>query len=97
AQVIASVWAFSAMARTHGCRFPLGDVAKITGAAAVALVASWGVGQDSAEPLRLVVAAVVGFTAYLAACVALRAVGSAEYSLLLTSTRRLVAARPTGA
>jgi O-antigen/teichoic acid export membrane protein len=97
AQVIAGVWGFHAMARTHGSSFPAVDLGKIAAAAAAALIASWTVVQDSGDPLHLFAGAVIGFGTFMAACAVLRVLGSAEYAFLVTSTRRLVTARPTRA
>jgi O-antigen/teichoic acid export membrane protein len=93
AQVVASVWAFVGMARLHGARVPVGDLARISIAAALLFAVARIVAGDSHDLPRLVLAAAAGGAAFLVAALATRALGPREWTLLTTSTRRLLAAR----
>lgn len=75
---------------------PLGDLARTTGAGVLTLVVAWTVAGDSHQPLRLVAAATAGILVFLLACVAARLVGPREWGPIATSTRRLLAMRPSG-
>ena len=55
------------------------------------------VAGDSHDVLHLILAAAAGGAAFLAAALATRALGVREWTLLTTSTRRLLAARAGGA
>jgi len=97
AQLVASMWAFIGMARLHGARVPVGDIARIGLAAALLFAVARVVAGDSHELPRLILAAAAGAAAFLVAAVATRALGPREWTLLTTSTRRLLAARAGGA
>jgi O-antigen/teichoic acid export membrane protein len=97
AQLVASTWAFVGMARLHGARMPLGELARIAVAAALLFAVARVVAADSHDLPRLLLAAAAGGGAFLAAAVGTRALGPREWSLLTTSTRRLLAARAGGA
>jgi len=96
-QLTATVWAFAGMARTHHIRFPTADVAKTAAIGLLAwLVTSVLVG-DAHDLLRLALAAGAGLAVFLVACVPTGLLGAREWSLLTTSTRRLLAMRASGA
>ena len=97
AQLVASMWAFIGMARLHRARVPVGDIARIGVAAALLFAVARVVAGDSHELPRLILAAAAGAAAFLVAAVATRALGPREWTLLTTSTRRLLAARAGGA
>jgi O-antigen/teichoic acid export membrane protein len=97
AQVVASTWAFVGVARLHGARVPVGALARISVAAVLLFAVARVVAGDSHDLPRLILAAAAGGAAFLMAAVATRALGPREWTLLTTSTRRLLAARPGGA
>jgi O-antigen/teichoic acid export membrane protein len=97
AQVIASVCTFAGIARMQGARVPWGELARITAAAALMYAVARLVAGDSHELARLLLAAAAGAGAFLMAAVATRALGARDWTLLTTSTRRLLAARAGGA
>jgi O-antigen/teichoic acid export membrane protein len=97
AQLVASLWAFIGMARLHDARVPVGDLARIGVAALLLFAVTRVVVGDSHDLPRLIAAAVAGSGAFLVAALATRALGPREWTLLTTSTRRLLAARAGGA
>jgi O-antigen/teichoic acid export membrane protein len=97
AQAVASAWAFAAVARMQGARVPWGALARIAVAAALMFAVARVVAGDSHDLPRLALAAAAGGAAFLAAAVATRALGLREWTMLTTSTRRLLAARAGGA
>jgi len=94
AQVVASMWAFVGMARLHSARVPVGDLARIGVAAVLLFAVARVVAGDSHDLPRLILAAAAGAAAFLVAALATRALGPRDWTLLTTSTRRLMAARP---
>ena len=96
AQLVASLWAFIGMARLHGARMPVGDLTRSSAAAALLYAVARVVAGDSHDLPRLALAAAAGTAAFLVAAVATRALGPREWTLLTTSTRRLLAARAGG-
>ena len=92
AQLVASTWAFVGMARLHGARVPVGDLARIGVAAGLLFAVAHVVAGDSHDLPRLALAAAAGAAAFLMAALATRALGPREWTLLTTSTRRLLAA-----
>jgi len=96
AQLVAALWSFVGMARSYNARVPFGDLARIGAAALLLFAVTRLVAGDSHELLRLILAAAAGGAAFLAAAVATRALGPREWTLLRTSTRRLLAARAGG-
>src|SRR5204862_412099 len=97
AQLVASRGASIGMARLPRARVPVGDIARIGVAAALLFAVARVVAGDSHELPRLILAAAAGAAAFLVAAVATRALGPREWTLLTTSTRRLLAARAGGA
>jgi O-antigen/teichoic acid export membrane protein len=93
AQLLASTWAFVGMARLHGARVPVGDLARIAGASVLLFAVARLAAGDSHDLPRLALAAAAGGVAFVAAAVATRALGPREWTLLRSSTRRLLAAR----
>ena len=93
AQIVASVWAFVGMARVHGARVPVGEIMRIGVAAALLFAVTRLTAGDSHDLPRLALAAAAGAAAFVAAALATRALGPREWTLLTTSTRRLLAAR----
>jgi hypothetical protein len=75
----------------------VGELARIFVAALLLFGAARAVAADSHELPRLMLAAAAGGGAFLVAALATRALGPREWSLLTTSTRRLLAARTGGA
>jgi O-antigen/teichoic acid export membrane protein len=93
AQLTATVWVFVGIQRTHRLRLPLADLARLGAAGVLTLGVSWGLAGDGHHPFRLAAAAGAGLAVFLLACVAAGVVGAREWSLITTSTRRLLAAR----
>jgi len=88
------MWAFVGMARLHSARVPVGDLARIGVAAVLLFAVARVVAGDSHDLPRLILAAAAGAAAFLVAALATRALGPRDWTLLTTSTRRLMAARP---
>jgi O-antigen/teichoic acid export membrane protein len=97
AQLVASVGAFMVLARRRGYRFPLRDVLKIAAAAVLAFGAAWVLLPADGGFDGLVLAALGGGTAFVAACLVSGAAGPRDWALVLTVTRRLGAARASRA
>ena len=97
AQIVASMWAFVGMARVHGARVPVGELTRIGVAAALLFAVTRLTVGDSHDLPRLALAAAAGAAAFVVAALATRALGPREWTLLTTSTRRLLAARAGGA
>lgn len=97
AQLLATVWVFAGMARTHRAGFPALELAKIGAVACVAGAVAWAVSQGGHDFGRLAMATTAGFVAYVGTAVATGILGPREWTLLTTSTRRILAARATGA
>lgn len=95
-QITASVWVFIGMARTHGIRFPGADVARALGAALVAWLVTWVLAGGPHDVGRALAGAGAGLVTFVLAAIALGLIGAREWSLVITSTRRLLAARATG-
>jgi O-antigen/teichoic acid export membrane protein len=93
AQVTVSVWAFIALRRLKGSRFPLGDLSRIGVAGALALLATAVGAAGSHGVVALVVGGGAGFVVYLLACVVLGAVNARDVTLLVASGRRLASFR----
>jgi O-antigen/teichoic acid export membrane protein len=97
AQVLAAAWAFGGMARRHGGRVPALDIAKTAAASALVFVVVRAVAGDSHDIVRLALAGLAGGAVFLPLLVGARLVGAREWALLVTSTRRLLAPRASGA
>jgi O-antigen/teichoic acid export membrane protein len=97
AQVLAAGWAFRGMARRHGARMPVVDILKIAAGSALVFVAARTVAGASHDIVRLALAGLAGGAVFLPVLIGARLVGSREWMLLITSTRRLLAPRATGA
>jgi O-antigen/teichoic acid export membrane protein len=97
-QVIATVWVFTALARRHGYRFPLLDLARIAAAAMLAFGAARlaGTVPDGPGIAPLVMGGTAGSSVFVLACVLARVVGPREWVVLLTRARWLAAAPPSG-
>jgi O-antigen/teichoic acid export membrane protein len=91
AQVIAVVWGFVAVTRATGSAFPAADTLKIALASVAAFAASAAVDLDGNGVPQLVVSAAAGTGAFVLICLLARVVSPSEWTLLLASTRRLVA------
>jgi O-antigen/teichoic acid export membrane protein len=91
AQVVAGAWAFVGMARRHGARLPGADLTKIALASVPLFLASHAIVGDSHELARVVAAALGGGAIFVLAALALRVVGPRDWTLLMTSTRRILA------
>ena len=85
------------MARVHGARVPVGEIMRIGVAAALLYAVTRLTAGHSHDLPRLALAAAAGAAAFVAAALATRALGPREWTLLTTSTRRLLAARAGGA
>jgi O-antigen/teichoic acid export membrane protein len=96
-QLTATVWAFAGLARTHHIRFPAADVAKTAAIGLLAWLVTWTLVGDTHDLLRLALAAGAGLAVFLVACVPAGLLGPREWSLLTTSTRRLLALRTSSA
>ena len=93
AQVTVSVWAFVALARMKGSRVPIGDLSRIGVSAVLSLLATGAVAAYGHGAATLVLAAAAGFAVYLLACILLGAVGAREWTLLVSSGRRMASFR----
>jgi O-antigen/teichoic acid export membrane protein len=87
AQMTATVWALTVMARTYRCGLPWRDFGKIGLAAATALVVTLAVGADGSAA-HLAVALFAGGATFAIACRVLRIIAAEEWSLLLGGMRR---------
>ena len=96
AQIVAALWSFVGLARLHGVRVPLAELARVGLAAALLFAVTRLVAGDSHDVLPLVVAAGIGVVGFVGAALATGALGVREWTLLATSTRRLLAARAGG-
>jgi nucleoside-diphosphate-sugar epimerase len=78
---------------------PALDFVKLTLAGMLTLLVTAGLAGDAHnhDILRLALAGTAGLTVYALACVASRLVGAREWGFITTSTRRLLAARASGA
>jgi O-antigen/teichoic acid export membrane protein len=90
AQVTATLWALTVLARIYRCGLPWTDFGKIGLASLTALGATLAVGADGGVA-RLVVALLAGGVTFAVACRVFRVVGARDWSLLVDSTRRFVA------
>jgi O-antigen/teichoic acid export membrane protein len=97
AQITATTWAFAGMAYIHGARFPGLDVGKTVVAGLLAWLVAWELAGDAHDLLRVILAGAGGGVAFLLACVACGLLGTREWALLTSSTRRLLALRAPGA
>ncbi|HEU5321435.1 MAG TPA: oligosaccharide flippase family protein, partial [Methylomirabilota bacterium] len=97
AQVLATAWGFAGVARSRGVRLPAGDLVGVTAAGLLAFGAAQLVAADVHDLARLALAAAAGLAVFLVAAVLAGVLGTREWSLLMTSTRRLTAPRVTGA
>jgi O-antigen/teichoic acid export membrane protein len=96
AQAVAAGWAFVGMARRHGARLPGADLAKIALATVPLFLAAHAIVGDSHELARVVAATLGGGAVFVIAALALRVVGPRDWTLLMSSTRRILAARAGG-
>jgi hypothetical protein len=88
--VTASVWAFAGMASGHKVSFPFVDVLKTAAAGGVAWLVTWELAGDAHDLMRLAIAATVGGSAFVLACVPLGLLGPREWEIVTSSTRRLL-------
>jgi O-antigen/teichoic acid export membrane protein len=93
AQLVAALWSFVGVARLCNARVPVGELVRIGAAAVLLFAVTRVVAGDSHDLPWLILAAAAGGAAFLAAAVVTRALGPREWTLLRTSTRRLLAAR----
>ncbi|HEV8640346.1 MAG TPA: exosortase [Methylomirabilota bacterium] len=89
AQLTASVLAFVAVTGRQGCGFPALDLGRIAAAGAMALVATRLAAAEGPNPAGLVGAAALGLAVFVAAALALGALGPREWNLLRTSAQRI--------
>jgi O-antigen/teichoic acid export membrane protein len=92
AQITATVWAFAGMARAHQVRFPTLDIAKTALAGVLAWFVAWELIGGVHDVTRLAIAATAGFSAFVLVCVPTGLLGAREWSLVASSTRRLLRA-----
>lgn len=97
AQVLAAVWAFRGMARRHGATVPVVEILKIAAGSVLVFFVTRTVAGDSHDIVRLVLAGLAGGGVFLPVLIGARLVGPREWTLLITSTRRLLAPRASGA
>ena len=99
AQLTASVWVFVGMSRAHRIDVPVYDFVKLTLAGLLTLLVATGLAGDahSHDIVRLVMAGGAALAVYFLACLASRLIGAREWGFITTSTRRLLAARASGA
>jgi hypothetical protein len=95
--VLAAAWALSGMARRHGAGMPVVDIVKIAAGSVLVFFVTRAVAGESHDILRLMLAALAGGVVFLPILIGARLVGSREWMLLITSTRRLLAPRASGA
>jgi O-antigen/teichoic acid export membrane protein len=96
-QLTASVWVFVGIARMHRVPASLADFLRLAVAGLLSFFVSWGLAGDVHDLGRLLGAGVAGCLVFAAACVPLRLVGAREWIFVTSSTRRLLAARTSGA
>ena len=96
-QLAASLWVFVGIARIHRVAASVGDFARLAIAGGLSTFVAWGVAGDVHDLPRLVAAATAGLVVFALACVPLRLVGAREWGFITMSTRRLLAARTSGA
>jgi O-antigen/teichoic acid export membrane protein len=96
AQVTVSVWAFVALGRMKGAGAPLGDLARIGVAAALALLTAATVASGAHGVASLSLGAGAGLATYLLACVLLGALGARDVTVLVASGRRMASFRARG-
>jgi hypothetical protein len=92
-QLTAAGLVFIGIARAHAVGFPLGDLVRVAAVGGLSLVTAWGLAGDTHDLARIALAAAGGLLAFLLAALALRLIGSREWNLLTTSTRRLLTSR----
>jgi len=99
AQLTASVWVFVGMSRAHRIDVPVYDFVKLTLAGLLALLVAAGLAGDAHahDIVRLILAGGAALLVYVLACLATRLIGAREWGFITTSTRRLLAARASGA
>jgi O-antigen/teichoic acid export membrane protein len=99
AQLTASIWVFIGMARLHRIDVPVLDFVKLTLAGVLTLLVTAGLAGDAHghDIVRLALAGTAGLAVYALACIGSRLVGAREWDFITTSTRRLLAARASGA
>lgn len=85
-QILASAWAFIAVARRHQCRFPLADVAKVSVAAAAGLAVTLVLRPAGLHPAPMIVAAVAGLATFSLVAVLTGVVGTREWTFFRAST-----------
>lgn len=96
-QLTATVWAFAGMARIHHVRFPAVPLAKTALVGCLTWLVTSLILGDSHELLRVALGAGAGVAVFLAGCVLVGLLGAREWSVLTTSTRRLLALRASRA
>jgi len=94
AQLAAALWAFCALARAHGCRFPTGDIVRTAGAAGAAFGVAWGLAPRSVELPRMMAAGAGGLVVFLILAVVAGVLGHREWAFLVGAARRMGVARP---
>jgi O-antigen/teichoic acid export membrane protein len=92
AQVTLAVWAFVAIQRLKRPGIPVADLARIAGAAVLALLASSTMGAGHGVG-SLIVGTTAGLLTYMMGCVLLGAVNARDWALLLASGRRFISSR----
>ncbi|MGH7388520.1 MAG: lipopolysaccharide biosynthesis protein [Candidatus Rokuibacteriota bacterium] len=91
AQVLVTLAGLLVVGRLRGCGFPFLDVARVTLAAGVALGVYMALPFGDATVPELLVAGTVTLAVFSLVCVLTGAVGSREYSIVVSATRRLMA------
>jgi O-antigen/teichoic acid export membrane protein len=97
AQTLAAVWAFTGMARRHGSTLPWIELVKVGVGSVLVFFVTRMVAGNSFDPLRLALAALAGGAVFVPVVIGTRLIAPREWTLLITSTRRLLAARASGA
>ena len=94
-QIIATTWAFVAMARRHGCRFPGLDLVKVAAAAGPAYLVTSAVTRraDDVDAGGLVLGAAAGSLIFVAISVLTGALGRREWAALRARIPRTAPAR----
>jgi O-antigen/teichoic acid export membrane protein len=83
-QIIATVWVFVALARRHGYRFPVADLAKIAVAAGLAFLTARQAGPGLGQ---LVLGAIAGSLVFTVACMLARVVARSEWTGIVARLR----------